>query len=56
MENLLYLIILIADIWAIYSIIKSGAEMPMKIVWSLVVFLLPIIGLAIWYFAGPKGA
>ena len=43
MENLLYLVILIADIWAIYSIIKSGAEMPMKIVWSLVVFLLPIL-------------
>lgn len=56
METLIYLLILAADVWAIYNIIKSSAEMPMKIVWSLVVFLLPIVGLLIWYFAGPKAS
>jgi hypothetical protein len=54
METLLYLLILAADIWAIYNIVKSSAEMPMKIVWCLVVLILPVIGLIIWYFAGPK--
>ncbi len=56
METLIYLVILAADIWAIYNIVTSKAEMPMKIVWCLVVLLLPIIGLLIWFFAGPKAS
>ena len=47
------LIILIADIYAIVMILQSSAENIKKLVWSLVVFFLPLIGLIIWYFAGP---
>ena len=47
------LIILIADIYAIVMILQSSAESFEKLVWSLVVFFLPLIGLIIWYFAGP---
>lgn len=47
------LIILIADIYAIVMILQSSAKSIEKLVWSLVVFLLPLIGLIIWYFAGP---
>lgn len=47
------LIILIADIYAIVMILQSSAESIEKLVWSLVVFFLPLIGLIIWYFAGP---
>ena len=47
------LIILIADIYAIVMILQSSAKGIEKLVWSLVVFLLPLIGLIIWYFAGP---
>ncbi|MGB5438934.1 MAG: PLD nuclease N-terminal domain-containing protein [Gammaproteobacteria bacterium] len=47
------LIILIADIFAIVMILQSSAKTIEKLVWSLVVFLLPLIGLIIWYFAGP---
>jgi Phospholipase_D-nuclease N-terminal len=47
------LIILIADIYAIVMILQSSAENIEKLVWSLVVFFLPVIGLIIWYFAGP---
>ena len=47
------LIIFIADIYAIVMILQSSAKAIEKLVWSLVVFLLPIIGLVIWYFAGP---
>ena len=56
MDTLFYLIILVLDIWAIYNIFKSSAEMMMKVIWTLVVLVLPIIGLIIWYFKGPKGA
>jgi hypothetical protein len=47
------LIILIADIYAIVMILQSSARSVEKLIWSLVVFLLPLIGLVIWYFAGP---
>jgi len=47
------LIILVADIYAIVMILQSSAESFEKLVWSLVVFFLPLIGLIIWYFAGP---
>jgi hypothetical protein len=47
------LIILIADIYAMVMILQSSAENIEKLVWSLVVFFLPLIGLIIWYFAGP---
>jgi hypothetical protein len=47
------LIILIADIYAIVMILQSSVENIEKLVWSLVVFFLPLIGLIIWYFAGP---
>ncbi len=47
------LIILIADIYAIVMILQSSAESIEKLVWSLVVLFLPLIGLIIWYLAGP---
>jgi hypothetical protein len=47
------LIILIADIYAIVMILQSSAKGIEKLIWFLVVFLLPLIGLIVWYFAGP---
>jgi len=47
------LIVLIADIYAIVQIVKSSAKGIEKLIWALVVFLLPLVGLIIWYFAGP---
>jgi hypothetical protein len=47
------LIVLIADIYAIVMILQSPANSIEKLIWSLVVFFLPLIGLVIWYFAGP---
>ncbi|MEW8525856.1 MAG: PLD nuclease N-terminal domain-containing protein [Candidatus Thiodiazotropha endolucinida] len=47
------LILLIAVIYAIVMIVQSSAKGMEKLIWSLAVFLLPLIGLIIWYFAGP---
>lgn len=47
------LILLIVDIYAIVMILQSSARSLEKLIWSLVVFFLPLIGLIIWYFAGP---
>ena len=47
------LVILILDIYAIVMILQSSAKGAQKLIWFLIVFLLPLIGLIIWYFAGP---
>jgi phospholipase D-like protein len=49
------LIILALDIWAIINVIQSGASTGSKILWVLLILVLPLLGLIIWYFAGPRG-
>jgi hypothetical protein len=53
--GLLGLIILILDIYAIIKIIGSGASTGAKILWCLLVILLPVLGLIIWFLFGPSG-
>jgi hypothetical protein len=48
------LIVLVADIWAIVNILQSGASTGKKVLWTVLVILLPILGFIIWFFAGPK--
>jgi hypothetical protein len=49
-------IVLVLDIWAIISIVKSSATTGSQVLWVLLILLLPVVGLIIWWFAGPKGA
>ena len=53
--GILGLIILALDIWAIINIFGSGASTGAKVLWILLVLLLPIVGLIIWLLAGPRG-
>ena len=55
MEFLIGLVVLILDIWAIYKIVTSGASGLSKILWSLLILILPVLGFIIWLIAGPKG-
>ena len=48
------LLILAADIWAIIHIVGSDATTGWKVVWVLLILLLPLLGLIIWLFAGPR--
>jgi hypothetical protein len=52
--GLLGLIIFCADIYAIINIVKSPLPTDKKILWCLLVIILPVIGLVIWFAAGPK--
>ena len=54
LEALFGLIILIADIWAFINILNSSEKGSTKFIWILVIFLLPLLGLLIWFLAGPK--
>ncbi len=49
------LLILIANVYAIVKIVQSGASTGAKVIWIVLILLLPILGLIIWFFAGPKG-
>jgi hypothetical protein len=48
------LILLIADIWAIVSVFQSGTTIGRKVLWIVLILVLPLIGLILWFFAGPK--
>jgi len=48
-------IVLVLDIWAIIRIVKSGASTGSQVLWVILILLLPVVGLIIWWFAGPKG-
>ncbi len=50
------LIVFVLDIWAIVSIFNSNATTGTKVIWIVLVVLLPIIGFLIWFFAGPRSA
>lgn len=48
------LIVLIADVWAIVNIFQSAADTGRKVIWTVLVILLPVLGFILWYFLGPK--
>jgi hypothetical protein len=48
------ILILIADIWAILNIAQSSASMGHKVLWIVLVLLLPVVGLIIWFLLGPR--
>lgn len=52
--GLIGLIIIVFDIWAIARIVTSNATVGVKILWSLLIIVLPVLGLVIWFVAGPK--
>jgi hypothetical protein len=54
-NGLVGLIILALDIWAVLNVLKSGAEVGIKVLWILLIVLLPVLGLIIWAIAGPRG-
>lgn len=54
--GLLGLIILIADIYAIYQVLTSSTSTLSKILWTLGILMLPVVGLIVWLIAGPRGS
>lgn len=52
--GLLGLIILVFDIYAIIKILNSGASTGTKVLWVLIILILPVVGLLLWLLFGPK--
>ena len=53
-RGLLGLLVLVADVWAIVNIFQSSADTGKKVLWTVLVILLPVLGLILWYFLGPR--
>jgi hypothetical protein len=53
-QGLFGLIVLIADVWSIVNVFQSSADTGRKVLWTVLVILLPVLGFILWYFLGPK--
>jgi hypothetical protein len=54
LNGLIALLILGLDIWAIVNILQSGAATANKVVWTLLIVVLPVVGLVLWLLMGPR--
>ena len=54
MKGLLSLVILVLDIVAIIDVIRSSMDTGKKILWIILILVLPIIGLILYFFIGRK--
>lgn len=48
-------IVLLLDLWAINSVLRSENAPAMKGMWAALIIFIPVLGLAIWGVAGPRG-
>ena len=53
-NSIIGLLILALDVWAIINIAQSSESSGAKALWIVLVLVLPVLGLVIWYFAGPR--
>ena len=52
--GILGLIILVLDLWAIVKIVNGGGPTGNKLLWILVILVLPVVGLIVWLMAGRR--
>jgi len=53
-EGIAGLLVLIADVYAIVNILGSGESTGRKVLWTVVVLVLPLAGFLAWLIAGPR--
>ncbi|MBH9410905.1 PLDc N-terminal domain-containing protein [Pseudomonas aeruginosa] len=51
----LLVLLLLGDAWAINSVLRSDSSASRKRGWSLLILLLPVLGLVLWGWTGPRG-
>lgn len=50
------LVLLVCIVYAIVKTVQSGASTGSKVIWIVVLLLLPLLGFIAWLIFGPKGA
>ena len=54
-SGVLGLLLLVLDVWAIVLTLQSAASNGSKVLWIVLIVLLPLLGLILWFFLGPRG-
>lgn len=54
MAWLLSLVVFVLDIWALIKTWSSSASTGTKVAWTIVILVLPVLGLVLWFLMGPK--
>jgi hypothetical protein len=52
--GILGLLVLVADVWALINIFQCSADTGKKVLWVVIILVLPVLGFILWYFLGPK--
>ncbi len=53
MFSLVGLVILVLDVIALVSLLQSSADAATKILWALLIVLLPVLGMILYFVMGP---
>jgi hypothetical protein len=48
-------VLLILDVYAMIKTVQSTAGTGTKVLWIVIILLLPLVGLIAWFLLGPKG-
>ena len=54
MSGLIGLVVLVLDIVAIVDILKSATDTGKKVLWVLLVLILPVVGMILYFVIGKK--
>ena len=49
------LLVLAGDIWAMLNISQAKVSNTKKLIWILIVLFMPLLGVILWFFLGPRG-
>ena len=47
------LIVVVLDVIALVKLLQSGADTGNKILWALLIILLPVLGMVLYFLMGP---
>ncbi|HMB76900.1 MAG TPA: PLDc N-terminal domain-containing protein [Kiloniellaceae bacterium] len=53
-QGILGLLLLIAIVYAIVKTVQSSASTGAKVLWIVGLLVLPLVGLILWFFFGPR--
>ena len=53
MFSLLGVVVFVLDVIALVSLLKSGVDSGAKILWALLIILLPVLGMILYFLMGP---
>lgn len=48
------LLVLVLDLWAIINTLGAQASPGSKLLWILLILILPVLGVILWFFLGPR--